>query len=165
MIIAVDFDGTIVEHRFPEIGPERPGAIQALKTLSSRHKLILWTVRQGKELEEAVEFCSRRGVQFYAVNSDTPDGSWDHECPRKLQADMFIDDANLGGLPDWDMVVQMVENHLSFGDVVQESLEGEKNYSKKHRRKRKGFFSRLVSRCREARQNVGHGGGHYHRHW
>ena len=165
MIIAVDFDGTIVEHRYPEIGPERPGAIDALKKLSSRHKLILWTVRQGKELAEAVEFCSKRGVIFYAVNSDTPDGSWDSECPRKLKADMFIDDANLGGLPDWDVILQMVENRLSFGDVVQESLEGSRGHSKKHRRKHKCFISRLASRCREARQNVGHGGRHYHRHW
>ena len=46
--IAVDFDGTIVEHRYPEIGAERPFATDTLKMLiKDRHKLILWTVREG----------------------------------------------------------------------------------------------------------------------
>lgn len=57
MVIAVDFDGTIVEHRYPSIGREIPFAIDALKKLSSeRHKLILWSVREGKLLDEAVAF-------------------------------------------------------------------------------------------------------------
>lgn len=57
MVIAVDFDGTIVEHRYPSIGREIPFAIDTLKKLSSeRHKLILWSVREGKLLDEAVAF-------------------------------------------------------------------------------------------------------------
>lgn len=162
MIIAVDFDGTIVEHRFPEIGPERPGAIRALKRLSSRHKLILWSVRQGEQLAEAVEFCSKRGLEFYAVNSDFPDGNWSDGASRKIKADLFIDDSNLGGLPDWDVIVEMVENHLSFGDVLQDpSYAG----GKRRRKKRKGFLSRLISRCRNARSNINHARSSYHRHW
>ena len=55
MIIAVDFDGTIVEHRYPQIGKEIPFAIATLKQLQAeRHLLILWSVREGKLLEEAV---------------------------------------------------------------------------------------------------------------
>ena len=68
MNIAVDFDGTIVEHRYPEIGEEIPFAIDTLKMLiQDRHNLILWTVREGKLLEEAIEWCRKRGVEFYAV--------------------------------------------------------------------------------------------------
>jgi len=71
MTIAVDFDGTIVEHRYPEIGKELPFATQTLKMLiEDRHKLILWSVREGKLLDDAVEWCRKRGVEFYAVNKD-----------------------------------------------------------------------------------------------
>ena len=74
MIIAVDFDGTIVEHRYPRIGKEIPFAIATLKQLQAeRHLLILWSVREGKLLEEAVEYCRTRGVEFYAVNANHPD--------------------------------------------------------------------------------------------
>ena len=68
MIIAVDFDGTIVEHRYPEIGREIPFAVETLKKLiEDRHQLILWSVREGRLLDEAVEWCRQRGVEFYAV--------------------------------------------------------------------------------------------------
>ena len=74
MTIAVDFDGTIVEHRYPEIGKELPFATQTLKMLiADRHKLILWSVREGKLLDDAVEWCRKRGVEFYAVNKDFPE--------------------------------------------------------------------------------------------
>lgn len=67
MTIAIDFDGTIVEHRYPRIGEEIPFATATLKMLmDERHRLILWTVREGKLLEEAVEWCRKRGVEFYA---------------------------------------------------------------------------------------------------
>ena len=63
MVIAVDFDGTIVEHRYPEIGEERPFATETLKMLiRDRHQLILWSVREGKLLDDAVEWCRQRGV-------------------------------------------------------------------------------------------------------
>ena len=72
MVIACDFDGTIVEHRYPEIGEERPFACEVLRRLiNDRHKLILWTVREGHLLDDALAWCKERGVEFYAVNSDT----------------------------------------------------------------------------------------------
>ena len=59
----MDFDGTIVEHRYPDIGRELPFAVETLKQLiKDRHQLILWTVREGRLLDEAVEWCRRRGV-------------------------------------------------------------------------------------------------------
>ena len=62
MTIGVDFDGTIVEDRFPEIGPEIPFATDTLKMLvKEHHRLILWTVREGKYLEDAVNWCRERG--------------------------------------------------------------------------------------------------------
>ena len=98
MIIAVDFDGTIVEHRYPRIGKEIPFAIATLKQLQAeRHLLILWSVREGKLLEEAVEYCRTRGVEFYAVNANHPDEQVkpDMTSPcRKVKADLYIDDLN-----------------------------------------------------------------------
>lgn len=119
MIIAVDFDGTIVQHRYPDIGPEIPFAIEVLKKLQQeKHLLILWTVREGSLLEEAVQFCRKRGLTFYAVNSNYPEERGEHEgFSRKLKADLFIDDRNLGGLPDWGVIYRMVHEQLSFEEV------------------------------------------------
>ena len=111
MIIAVDFDGTIVEHKYPAIGRELPFAIETLRKLQSdRHKLILWTVREGVLLEEALAFCRERGLEFYAVNRDYPEEERDrnNHFSRKLKADVFIDDRNLGGLPDWGTIYERV---------------------------------------------------------
>ena len=116
LTIAVDFDGTIVTHEYPKIGRQIPFAIDTLKRLQKDFQaiLILWTVREGKELDEAVKFCSDRGLDFYAVNANYPEPKEREEQPRKLKADLFIDDRNLGGLPDWGIIYQMIEsgNHL-----------------------------------------------------
>ena len=111
MTIAVDFDGTIVEHRYPAIGPEIPFAIDTLKLLiAHRHKIILWTVREGALLDEAVDYCKQRGLEFYAINRNYPEEAATHEgYSRKLQAELFIDDRNIGGLPSWPDIYRMIE--------------------------------------------------------
>lgn len=102
MIIAIDFDGTIVEHRYPAIGPQRPFAFEALKALQKKgHRLILWTHRTGQPLEEAVRYCKDNGLVFYAVNRNYPEENWDDRDSRKILADLYIDDRNLGGIPSW----------------------------------------------------------------
>ncbi len=117
MIIAVDFDGTIVEHRYPHIGAERPFAIETLRLLQQEHhRLILWSVREGELLSEAVEWCRERGVEFYAINRDYPEESIkDENFSRKLKVDIFIDDRNLGGIPDWGTIYSMIKRreHLA----------------------------------------------------
>ena len=107
--IAVDFDGTIVEHAYPEIGKEMLFAFQTLKELNKLGaNLILWTFRTGKELEEAVEFCRKNGVEFYAVNKNYPEEVFDDTISRKINADIFIDDKNVGGFPGWSLIWQML---------------------------------------------------------
>ncbi len=112
MTIAVDFDGTIVKHRYPAIGAELPFAIKTLQMLQSEgHRLILWTVREGKELDEAVAWCRERGLEFYAVNKDFPEETMDNEnYSRKLKADLFIDDRSFGGLPDWGTIYHNIND-------------------------------------------------------
>jgi hypothetical protein len=107
--IAVDFDGTIVEHAYPEIGKEKLFAFRTLKELEKKGvKLILWTIRAGKELDEAVEYCRKNGVEFYAVNKNYPEEVPDETVSRKINADIFIDDKNVGGLPGWGEIWQML---------------------------------------------------------
>ena len=120
MTIAVDFDGTIVEHRYPKIGEEIPFATETLKILAQeRHKLILWTVREGELLEEAIEWCRQRGVFFYSVNKDYLEEEKSHNgFSRKLKADLFIDDRNLGGLPDWGTIYQMIHEQKPYEPVL-----------------------------------------------
>jgi hydroxymethylpyrimidine pyrophosphatase-like HAD family hydrolase len=102
MIIAIDFDGTIVEHKYPAIGPQRPFAFDTLKALQKKgHRLILWTHRCGETLDAAVKYCKDHGMEFYAVNKNYPEEVWNEEYSRKILADMYIDDRNLGGIPSW----------------------------------------------------------------
>ncbi len=125
MTIAVDFDGTIVEHRYPEIGKELPFATQTLKMLiADRHKLILWSVREGKLLDDAVEWCRQRGVEFYAVNKDFPEEelSKNQSFSRKLKADVWIDDRNIGGLPDWGTIYQMITERKTYEQILTERM-------------------------------------------
>lgn len=125
MTIAVDFDGTIVEHRYPEIGQEIPFATDTLKMLiKDHHRLILWSVREGKLLEDAINWCRERGVEFYAVNRDYPEEKEENNqhFSRKLKADVWIDDRNLGGLPDWGTIYRMISRDKTWNDIIDEEI-------------------------------------------
>uniref|UniRef100_UPI0040497DEB BT0820 family HAD-type phosphatase n=1 Tax=Gelidibacter sp. TaxID=2018083 RepID=UPI0040497DEB len=129
LIIAIDFDGTIVEDGYPKIGKPRLFAFETLKRLQDDgHRLILWTYRSGLRLEEAVKFCKENGIQFYAVNKSFPEEQFDYSKSRKIYADLFIDDRNIGGVLGWGEVYQMITN---------ETLNIKKSASKK------GLFSFL----------------------
>jgi hypothetical protein len=129
MIIAVDFDGTIVEHRYPAIGKEIPFAIDTLKRLiDDGHKLVLWSVREGELLDDAVRWCEERGLRFYAVNKNFDEDS-DNEnlesnaaFSRKLKAKVFIDDRNVGGLPDWGVIYQLISRGITYQEYLMEEI-------------------------------------------
>ena len=126
MIIAVDFDGTIVRHRYPAIGEEIPFAVQTLKMLTEeRHQLILWTVREGELLDAAVNWCRERGLEFYAINRDFPeeDITRNESFTRKLKVDMWIDDRNVGGLPDWGTIYRIIHEGKTFEQILSEEMD------------------------------------------
>lgn len=126
MIIAVDFDGTIVTHEYPKIGKEIPFATQTLKMLAKDgHRLILWTVREDRLLEEAVKWCNERGVDFYAVNKDYPEEELDNNnhYSRKLKADIWIDDRNVGGLPDWGTIYRIISEKRTYEEILCTDME------------------------------------------
>ena len=140
--IAVDFDGTIVEHRYPEIGEERPFAIDTLKMLiTDRHKLILWTVREGQLLDDAVNWCRERGVEFYAINRDYPEETFENNphFSRKLNSiDYWIDDRNIGGLPDWGTIYRMISHRRTWRDLMREKVRSAtlSSYEESHPKKK-----------------------------
>ncbi len=120
MIIAVDFDGTIVEHQYPAIGKTKLFAFETLKALQKKnHSLILWTFRSGKFLDEAVEFCKKNGVEFYAANKNYPEEVFDPSVSRKVNAEVFIDDRNLGGFPGWSRIWELLENEAEYMKLVE----------------------------------------------
>jgi hydroxymethylpyrimidine pyrophosphatase-like HAD family hydrolase len=134
--IAVDFDGTIVEHEYPEIGKEKLFAFQTLKELEKLGAMIiLWTFRTGKELDDAVEYCRKNGIEFYAVNKNYPEEIFDETVSRKINADIYIDDKNIGGFPGWSGVWQILTPY-----ELQEK-EAEKRISSA----RKNIFKRLFT--------------------
>jgi hypothetical protein len=109
MKIAVDFDGTIVENKYPDIGKPKLFAFETLSALQDKgYSLILWTYRAGKKLDEAVAFCKKNGIEFYAVNKNYPEEKYDESISRKIAADVYIDDKNLGGFPGWSEVWKMM---------------------------------------------------------
>ena len=100
MYICIDFDGTIVDHCFPEIGTEAPKAILWLKRLQDQGaKLILFTMRSdtsvgGPMLSDAVSFLEDKGIKFYGINKNPDQDSWTKS--PKAYADIYVDDAAFG---------------------------------------------------------------------
>jgi len=92
MTIAIDFDGTIVEHEFPRIGALKYGAKDTInKWYDSGHKIIIWTCRDGKFEEEANQFLKENGIKFHTINKNV-DPSNDFNPEPKVFAHLYIDD-------------------------------------------------------------------------
>ncbi|MCP4341330.1 MAG: hypothetical protein GY799_21195 [Desulfobulbaceae bacterium] len=121
MIIGIDFDGTICTHTYPVIGRPVPHAVRVIKALQDKgHKLILWTVRGGLELEAAKDYCELQGIKFWGINENptqipgakagnNPGGTCEWSC--KAHMNILIDDVALGcpmnnGSVDWLVVEQ-----------------------------------------------------------
>lgn len=138
MRIAVDFDGTIVENRYPAIGVEKPFAVKVLKQLAAEgDDIILWTSRSGSLLQDAVDWCESQGLKFYAINSNYH-MSVAHQNgfkgSRKIHADIFIDDRIIGGFPGWPTTyakISRLKRHIN------------KEHSKDSRNSASGLFRKV----------------------
>ena len=111
LIIAVDFDGTIVEHAYPKIGEPIPYAIETLRWFQTLgHKLILWTCRTEDKLRDAVRYLNDRHIFLDEINENLPEVIDYYGPGRKVHADVYIDDRAMGcpKLPDnnvdWDAI-------------------------------------------------------------
>ncbi len=126
LTIAVDFDGTLVENRYPKIGKPMLFAFETLKKLQQEgHQIILWTYRSGVKLQEAVEYCEAKGIKFYAVNKSYPEEEYEEQLmSRKILADIFIDDRNINGLPPWGEVYHQLVNSATLDSELPKKSNG-----------------------------------------
>ncbi len=99
-------------------------AFETLQKLQKEgHRLILWTYRSGRKLDEAVSFCEANGVFFYAVNKSFPEEEFDGSFSRKIHADLFIDDRNIGGFLGWGEIYHLLINSEE-GPIATEKKKG-----------------------------------------
>jgi len=141
--IAIDFDGTIVEHEYPKIGKDKLFAFETLKELQKHGALlILWTIRAGQELDEALEYCRNKGIEFYAVNKNYPEEEFENSVSRKINADVYIDDKNIGGFPGWSTIWQ----HLSLYEEMEKEVAKKLN-------SRKSLLKILFNRLRRKKRS------------
>lgn len=121
--IAVDFDGTVVKHKYPEVGETVEGAVQTLKRLTEKgHRIILWTMRHDKELEDAVNWYRENDIPLFGINNNPEQGSWTQS--PKAYAQIYIDDAAIGcpmkfdGKMNWHVDWQRVAELLELKKVI-----------------------------------------------
>ncbi len=142
MEILIDFDGTCVEHAYPNVGAEIGAAYVLKRLVAAGHKLILFTMRSGKELDDAVEWFTSHGIRLYGVNRNDLRDEW--TSSPKPYGDLIIDDTCLGmpllqtsGRPyvDWGSVTTYLETRRIIPKVVLDEEEFEKQgdsyYTKK----------------------------------
>lgn len=116
MIIAVDFDGTIVDHDFPAIGSLRENAAEILQKLDNEgHQIVIWTCRTGQVLEEAYQFLVANKIPFVAINENAPIVKHTFDCLPKIYADLYIDDRQVGGLPGWWQIYHYIHTYMGAG--------------------------------------------------
>lgn len=112
MIIAIDFDGTLHNGEYPNIGLPICNAIDVMQTLKDKgHYLIIWTCRNGDKLTEALNWMLENNIPFDRINDHEPKhfASFDHSNTRKVYAHLYIDDKQVGGLPAWLDILDYVE--------------------------------------------------------
>ena len=105
MIYAVDFDGTLSFGEWPEIGPANDLLFRFLQERQEDgDRVILWTCRAGKQLEDAVAWCRSQGLDFDAVNDNLPEIVEEYGSnSRKIFCDYYIDDRSLVPGDIWDL--------------------------------------------------------------
>lgn len=125
MIIAIDFDGTIVDHNYPHIGEPVPNAIECMKFFNeNNHDIILNTMRSGKHLDQAVKYLEDNGIILFGINENPEQRRWT-DSP-KIYANYYIDDASIGcplikidgfyrWCVDWEKVLK-----LFYGTPIEE---------------------------------------------
>lgn len=117
-IVAIDFDGTIVKDQYPKIGAPQLFAFETMKKMQENgYRLILWTLREGTKLTEAVNFCKKNGIEFYAVNQNYSGEALNEKTIRKIHADIFIDDRNIGGFIGWGQIHKELIGEISSKNI------------------------------------------------
>lgn len=127
MIIAIDFDGTIVEDRYPEIGKLIDGAREVINRLYDEgYEIIIWSCRARVGKARAIEFLAKNGIKYHRFNESSPANlkQYNNVDTRKVYADLYIDDKGLmKPLPPWSEIYEMVHDRVpTYSDKV--AMEG-----------------------------------------
>lgn len=122
LILAVDFDGTIVDHEYPYVGRLKPWAGEVLRKLSVRHYIIIWTCRYTeKDLAEMKDFLKKNKIPYDRINENAPELHF--QPTPKIYADYYIDDRNLGTVINWALIAKKLLNKEEFEKLVSEVLD------------------------------------------
>lgn len=119
MIIAVDFDGVLNSAPYPSIGDPVEGAVDGMRALrEAGHYLVVWTCREGGEQTQAVNWLLARGIPFDAINANHPSNValYNNDC-RKIYADLYIDDRQVGGFAGWKETMMWVQCLVQANDL------------------------------------------------
>ncbi len=110
MILAIDFDGTIARGKFPNIDGEQPYAKETIQKLKNDgHYIIIHTCRSDKQLLDAINWLLERGIPFDRVNDNEPTNVAKYgNNSRKVYAHLYIDDKQVGGLPNWEEIYSLI---------------------------------------------------------
>ena len=112
MIIVIDFDGTIVENKYPEIGKLRKDAKKIINKLyDENHYIIINTCRAVIYESEAYNFLIKNGIKFHYINCNLPHliEKYGQDC-RKISGDIYIDDKSILGIPSWKKIYKIINN-------------------------------------------------------
>lgn len=114
MIIAVDFDGTLASDKFPDIGEPNIKLINAIKRLYKKgHEIILWTSREGRALQNALDWCREQGLEFHKVNDNLDRIKEQYNMNvRKVFADVYIDDKALQVKDLEDNIIERIKSSV-----------------------------------------------------
>ena len=126
MIIAIDFDGTIVQNEFPRIGTLLPLAKESINRLcQDGHYIIIWTCRCGDQLTDMVNFLLQNDIRFHRINDNEPEQTAKYNSnSRKIYAHAYIDDKSIA-CPKTD------NNIIDWLNIYQQILQIETNYQNK----------------------------------
>lgn len=119
MIVAIDFDGTLHDAEYPNIGKPVPGAVEALQGIhEDGHYIILWTCRQGQLLVDAINWMLDNSIPFHRINDNAHFNTERYgDNSRKVYAHVYIDDKGISGIPDWTAVREIIHNKsFNFND-------------------------------------------------
>ena len=119
-ILAVDFDGTCVTHKYPQVGETVPHCVRVLERLQANNvRIILWTMRHGKELHDAVDWFEKNEITLWGINENPEQLEWTQS--RKAYAHAYVDDAAIGcplvypengdrPFVDWEAIEKLLED-------------------------------------------------------
>jgi len=117
-VLAIDFDHTICMSNYPEVGPIKEDAKEVINTLYKEgFGIIINTCREGLPLASAINWLKENDIPYHYINCNFPYliTKYKADC-RKISADMYIDDKNINGIPEWKEIYLIIQNKFKINE-------------------------------------------------